>query len=262
MNRKINILITLIAAVCLFFAMGCGQAEYENQSPQNVVITGVGGGDGDLSWTIDEFGIIYTYETNIDNWGMLYSYVFGDQTTAGYNIDTLGRVKLKIFPNADSEDFDGEWGSIILKKYRITYRRTDGRATPGYDVPYPFDGACHIYLEAGSDDELEYEPIILVRGTAKDEPPLSFLTRQHYGEDSFLTEIVVEFWGNDLAGNAVYAQGRSLLEFLLIDGYGLGSGFDPDNGNGNGDDDDNEETGMFMSGNPFSPSKSGLGRVK
>lgn len=251
MSRKINIFFTLIALASLLFAINCGQAKDENQSPQNVIISLIGGGDGDLSVDYDaDTGIAtYQYETNIDETGHLYSYVFGDQTTAGYNIDTLGHIHFQIFPNADTGEFEGDWGSVILNRYRVSYRRTDGRAIPGVDVPYPFDGACHVYLKAGETGDIALPTMLLVRGTAKDEPPLSKLTRQHYGEDSFLTVATIEFWGKDLMDNAVYVRGDTLLQFLLIDGYGFGGG----GGDDNGDDEDNE----ILNSNPFAPSRIG-----
>ncbi len=214
MSKKINILFAIIAAVCIFLAIGCGQAEDENQAPTTLRITNIAGGD-----YIDDSGKLTTNCTE-NTGGLLTAYVIGDQTTVGYNYDTLGRVTFQLMLNAESADFEGNWGSVILDTYRVSYRRTDGRATPGLDVPYPFDGACNVYIqspEAGGDpEEVILNWVLFVRGTAKDEPPLSWLHNQDDGEDTFISEIILDFWGKDLMGNSVHVCGKNLIEFRSI----------------------------------------------
>ena len=39
--------------------------------------------------------------------------------------------------------------AITVNRYRVTYRRSDGRNTPGVDVPYAFDGAVTFTVEPG-----------------------------------------------------------------------------------------------------------------
>ena len=54
------------------------------------------------------------------------------------------------------------------------YRRSDGRNTPGVDVPYAFDGAVTFTVPPGDDVAIPFE---LVRIQAKFEAPLAQLTR-------------------------------------------------------------------------------------
>ena len=59
---------------------------------------------------------------------------------------------------------------ITVTRYRVTYRRSDGRNTPGVDVPYAFDGAATGTIPSGGTLTLDFE---LVRHIAKEEPPLA-----------------------------------------------------------------------------------------
>jgi hypothetical protein len=56
---------------------------------------------------------------------------------------------------------------ITINRYRVVFKRADGRNTPGVDVPFPFDGATTFsILDIGS------STFTLVRGQSKLEPPL------------------------------------------------------------------------------------------
>jgi len=55
MSKKVNILFAIIAAVCLFLAIGCGEAEDENQAPVTLRISNIAGGD-----YLDESGKLTT----------------------------------------------------------------------------------------------------------------------------------------------------------------------------------------------------------
>jgi hypothetical protein len=96
---------------------------------------------------------------------------------------------------------------VTLTSYRVEYRRTDGRNTPGVDVPYPFSGALTLTVPATSTAAGAFE---LVRHIAKVEPPLAVLGRNLV----VLTVIAdVTFFGRDQAGNAVSASGSVQINF-------------------------------------------------
>ena len=61
---------------------------------------------------------------------------------------------------------------ITVNRYAVTFRRTDGRNTPGVDVPYGFEGAGTVTV-SGSDATMSF---VIVRGQAKVESPLKELT--------------------------------------------------------------------------------------
>jgi hypothetical protein len=96
---------------------------------------------------------------------------------------------------------------ITLTRYTVTYTRTDGRNTPGVDVPFPFDGALTITVPAAGSATAAFE---LVRHTAKEEAPLVDLI---VNQQIITTIATVTFYGTDQAGNAVSATGSLTIEF-------------------------------------------------
>jgi len=224
MKRILLLLLATCVAVSLLFVTACGNASDANRSSVLINITNISGGDGVPGQ--DGTGVGDTEDEDI-SFGLVYSHI----KSVGSNYDTLGNVSFRSDPNGDgTEDLEGQYGNVILRKYRVSYQRTDGRNTPGFDVPYPFDGACNIFLDSSQEQEgdMKVENIIFVRGTAKDEPPLSWLTTQQYGEDAFMAEMLIEFWGEDYSGNNIYVKGQNLVEFICVDCHEPGPDPDPD----------------------------------
>jgi hypothetical protein len=89
--------------------------------------------------------------------------------------------------------------AITLSRYHVEFVRTDGRKTPGIDVPYAFDGAITAVV-AGSDTTPE--TFELVRAQAKLEAPLRALVNQG-GLVEISTIAYVTFYGQDQTGNDV-----------------------------------------------------------
>ena len=96
---------------------------------------------------------------------------------------------------------------ITISRYRVTYRRTDGRNTPGVDVPFPFDGAVTFTIPASGVATAGFE---LVRHTAKQEAPLRGLAS---GGSIISTIADVTFYGRDQAGNDVAVNGTITIDF-------------------------------------------------
>lgn len=96
---------------------------------------------------------------------------------------------------------------VTINRYRVEFRRADGRNTPGVDVPHPFDGAVTLTIPAGSIGSTGFE---LVRVTAKEESPLVQLIVNPNIISAIAT---VTFFGQDLVGNDVSATGQILIEF-------------------------------------------------
>lgn len=96
---------------------------------------------------------------------------------------------------------------VTINRYRVSYRRADGRNTPGIDVPYAFDGAATGTVPASGQLELGFE---LVRHVAKAEPPLVQLV----DSPTVITAIAdVTFYGRDQVGNDVSVSGSILVDF-------------------------------------------------
>lgn len=96
---------------------------------------------------------------------------------------------------------------VTIERYTVVFTRNDGRNTPGVDVPFPFDGAVTITLAANAAATVPFE---MVRHVAKEEAPLV----QLIVNPNIITAIAtVTFYGHDLVGNAIQAQGSMVVEF-------------------------------------------------
>jgi hypothetical protein len=99
---------------------------------------------------------------------------------------------------------------VTFTSYRVTFTRSDGRNTPGVDVPYPFDGATNflVRVNAGTVSQA----FVMVRHQAKLEPPL--LNLQGGGGALFFSTLAeIEFFGHDGAGRAISAKGFLNVHF-------------------------------------------------
>jgi hypothetical protein len=91
--------------------------------------------------------------------------------------------------------------AITVNRYRVTYRRADGRNTPGVDVPFPFDSAMTMTIPSDGEATGNFT---LVRHTAKFEAPLQALANSAV---IISTIADVTFYGRDQAGNEVSVVG-------------------------------------------------------
>jgi hypothetical protein len=98
---------------------------------------------------------------------------------------------------------------VTLTRYRVVYKRSDGRNTQGVDVPYAFDGGMTVTIPADSNVTGFFE---LVRIMAKDEAPLTRLVNNG-GVEFFSTIADVTFYGTDQAGNEVTVTGSITVSF-------------------------------------------------
>ncbi len=96
---------------------------------------------------------------------------------------------------------------VTINQLHIEYVRSDGRNTPGVDVPFAWDGAVTGTIPAGGSIQLGFE---IVRHSAKEESPLVQLT----ASPSIITTIAkVTFYGHDAVGNAVNVTGNIQIDF-------------------------------------------------
>lgn len=127
---------------------------------------------------------------------------------AGVAVDDLGtalvRAELKN-PSIAATPING----VTLTRYRVGYRRTDGRNTPGVDVPFGFDGALNVTLSPGAASSAVFQ---LVRQQGKLEPPLRNL-RGGGGLVIISTIADVTFFGRDQNGNEVTVAGNIDVQF-------------------------------------------------
>jgi len=96
---------------------------------------------------------------------------------------------------------------VTINRIRIVYRRTDGRNTPGIDVPYPWETVATGTIPASGTLTLGFE---LVRHAAKEESPLAQLISS---ATIINTVTEVTFYGRDQVGNEVSVTGFIQISF-------------------------------------------------
>jgi hypothetical protein len=124
-----------------------------------------------------------------------------------------GRVTLRLglknpgsseLPSAPSPVND-----ITINRYHVTFKRSDGRNTPGVDVPWGFDGGASATVSGKDSVSLGFE---LVHHSMKEEPPLKNLGG-HGGSIEITTIAEITFYGRDQAGNDVSVTGTISVNF-------------------------------------------------
>ena len=129
------------------------------------------------------------------------------QTTFSDNGTVVFHLALKDIGSVDNPTSPSSNNQVTITRYRVTYRRADGRNTPGVDVPYGFDGAGTVTVPASGTVSLGFE---LVRHAAKAEAPLV----QLINNPTIITTIAaVTFYGQDLVGNEIQATGNIQVDF-------------------------------------------------
>ncbi len=95
-----------------------------------------------------------------------------------------------------------------VDRYRVRYVRSDGRHTPGVDVPHAWDGVLGVTASVAA----EILEIVLVRASAKLDPPL--ITLRQGGGDVVINAMAhVTFYGRDHGGARVQADSAIEVEF-------------------------------------------------
>jgi len=125
--------------------------------------------------------------------------------------DDMGSVELRLVPKnlgtPAAPTVPTSNNEVTITRYRVVYKRADGRNSPGIDVPYPFDGAVTGTVPAGGTLGLTFE---LVRHDAKREAPLVQLQN-----NPTIIAVIAElsFYGQDRVGNDISATGSMLIQF-------------------------------------------------
>lgn len=122
-----------------------------------------------------------------------------------------GRVTLRLVPKdlgtTTAPSVLSTNNEVTIRRYRVSFKRADGRNAPGVDVPYGFDGGVTATVASSGSVVLTFE---LVRHIAKAESPLVQLKIN----PAIISTIAdVTFYGQDRVGNDVSASGSLLIEF-------------------------------------------------
>jgi hypothetical protein len=182
-----NVLLVAGATALASVSVACGEFIRQDRSPVTLVIDRIEAASGETS----NFA------------GTLQS----DVETNGGIISDSARVTMRVIMK-DVGTAPTPVNSVTVLRYRVTYRRADGRSTPGVDVPFPFDSATTFTVIPGSIVSQSFE---LVRHSAKLETPLAALAQSIGLVYSTIADVT--FFGRDQAGNELSVTGSIGVQF-------------------------------------------------
>jgi hypothetical protein len=183
------------AAVLIAMSVSCGDASRSGKSAVYLVIDRLTDSGGNNFLQSDVVKVVTTGNgCSVDS---PCPTVFSD----------TGKVSLESFQKNVTAAGPSTNSAITVSRYHVSYRRADGRNTPGVDVPYGFDGALTGTTDSGGGLDLNFE---LVRHVAKMESPLAELSTNA----AVITTIAdVTFYGRDTIGNDVNVTGSIQVDF-------------------------------------------------
>jgi hypothetical protein len=101
------------------------------------------------------------------------------------------------------------YNDVTINRYTVDYMRSDGKNTPGVDVPLPFEGTLTQIAAVGESVQFT---LVIVRAAAKAEPPLVNL--QSGRDEGILTvQAKITLYGHDQANRTVTATGYLTIYF-------------------------------------------------
>jgi hypothetical protein len=188
-------------------AAGCGAYTNDGRAPARVVIRALEGASGATptvfgSTVSSDVITIVGVTPPGANAQIAVPTIFGDsgRATLTLVLRDPGVPGIAASPSALNQ--------VTISRYRVSYRRTDGRNTPGVDVPFPFDSAVTVLVPSEADVTFGF---VLVRNTAKSEAPLAGLRTPNSVQISTIADVT--FYGRDLAGNDVSVTGSIGVTF-------------------------------------------------
>lgn len=201
--RRTALGLALVAASAAGMA-GCGEVARSGRSPAIVVIGALEAASGaqptNFGGTLDSDVITNVMRTE-----------GGVQVPVPTIFSDLGRATLRLVlkdpGTPGGAAAPSSLNQVTITRYQVSFRRSDGRNTPGVDVPQPFDSAVTITVPAEGAATATFE---LVRHIAKEEAPLANLRTSSV---IISTVADVTFVGRDLAGNTVTATGSIGIQF-------------------------------------------------
>jgi hypothetical protein len=196
--------LALVPLVAMLSA-GCGEMSRQGRSPAQVVIQSLQGASGATPGT---FGnpVLSDVETLLTTPAPCTP-----DTPCPTFFNDLGQVTMTLVlkdpGQSGSPAAPSELNQVTFTRYRVSYRRSDGRNTPGVDVPFPIDSAVTFTVPPSGQTTAAFE---LVRNLAKRESPLLALRTN----GTIINAVAdVSFFGRDQAGNDVTATGSLAVNF-------------------------------------------------
>ena len=187
MKKSLRIAVILSAFLALY---SCNPIEDDSRSASMLLVDNVLGTDAEgKSGNFLQSDVVLTSGS-----------IKADSATATLRAETL---------DPDPLLGTSPYNDLVVTRYLVSYTRTDGRNSPGIDVPYPFEGSMSTVVKAGSTASVSF---VIVREVAKMEPPLIRLV--DIGAEQVLTcTAKVEFYGHDVTNRTVKATGYLTIYF-------------------------------------------------
>jgi hypothetical protein len=190
----------------LALAAGCTNQQLQGNSSSYLIIDSLLGASGAKP---AEFG----GTLSSDVLTMVKVTIDGKETQVPTIFSDLAKVKFELAlknpgGSGDSAAKPSTTNFVTLTRYQVAFSRTDGRNTPGVDVPYGFDGAMTVTVGAAGGEG----DFTIVRIQAKQESPLKALANGG-GAYTISTIAEVTFFGTDQAGRHVNVTGRISVNF-------------------------------------------------
>ena len=197
--------IVAVAGAALIGA-SCGEVARTGKSPAYLIVVSIEGASGAEP---DELGSVVASDVQT----LVEATINGQQVRVPTIYADAGEVTFRLGlknPGLPTGSLGpSELNSITVNRYRVVYRRSDGRSTQGVDVPYAFDGAFTVTVSGDGESSAGFE---LVRSQAKMESPLRNLIG--LGGSMVISTIAeVTFYGRDQAGNEVTATANIGVNF-------------------------------------------------
>jgi hypothetical protein len=214
MNRRhilSNALRLLAAAACVVTASGCGSELLRTgRAPVMLIIRDVAAASGGEQ--VGEFAtnlrsdvqVIITRTINGVEVGI--PTIFNDLVRLNVELVSKDQSGLIVVGGGATTS---PLNAVTLTRYRVTFRRSDGRNTPGVDVPFGFDGGLSTTIDVGQTGQIIFD---IVRHQAKLDPPLRNLI-EFKGLGFISTVAEITLWGRDQNGNEVTATGMLDVQF-------------------------------------------------
>lgn len=210
MNRLMNGFRTRLPAVALVagalvVTAACGSVVRQGRASSYLIIDNLTASSGARAGTFGN-----TLESDVVT--NVKSTVGGQQVAVPTVYEDLGQVTLRLAMKdpgtTDSPTAPSPNNEITVNRVQVSYIRTDGRNTPGVDVPYAFEGAVTGTVTKNG-IALSF---VLVRVQAKLEAPLKALAG---GGGSIVISTIAEvtLYGRDQTGNDVSVTGRISVNF-------------------------------------------------
>lgn len=198
--------LTLVAVLAgAGLGSGCGDLARQGRSPSQVLINSLeaasGADPGAMGGTLRSDVITLVTSPEPCSAASPCPTVFNDVASVTMSL-VLKDPGVPGTPSAPSA-----LNQVTFTRYRVVYRRTDGRNTPGVDVPQPIDSGLTFTVPEQGQVTAGFD---IVRHAAKQEAPLAALA----SNPTIISTVAdVSFYGRDQAGNDVSATASIGISF-------------------------------------------------